>query len=328
MAARMDALNYPYIRVRSADWLKRTLLIFPHVVRMTPSRRAPADDPKIAIFRDTTSHGKPLLRSADLHGVHVQDSQRELVAELQQRLDADGPTFRNRFGRSAALTGGASSIANHCTVWERRLFHPTSFQIHANKLFEDLTDFLRRENLAWTPDSEITDGPDYLEMHPQLGEAVMATLAMACAENEGLQVVTEFPKLHGKLLGTPREKILTACLDGSRQGGGISGQQIGEFLVYRSCNVDNLSLESLIALKKERDALADFREKLDELAKTLPPTIFSDDRRKEEIKTCSVACSANGRRTAETSAAARATFSARVSSVKRENSPRNWLRPQ
>ena len=41
-----DALNYPYIRVRDVEWLKRALLVFPHVVRMTPgfARGAPADD--------------------------------------------------------------------------------------------------------------------------------------------------------------------------------------------------------------------------------------------------------------------------------------------
>lgn len=47
-------------------------------------------------------------------------------------------------------------------------------------------------------------------MHPRLGEAVMATLAMARAANGGLQVVTEFPGLHGSLLGTPHGRILAA----------------------------------------------------------------------------------------------------------------------
>jgi hypothetical protein len=43
----VDALNYPYTRIRSADWLKRTLLIFAHVVRMSPSSNAPSDDPEV-----------------------------------------------------------------------------------------------------------------------------------------------------------------------------------------------------------------------------------------------------------------------------------------
>jgi hypothetical protein len=65
-------------------------------------------------------------------------------------------------------------------------------------LLDGLTHFLTHEHPAWVPD--YAHGPDYLEMHPLLREAAMATLAMACAENEGFQVVTEFPGFHGKLI--------------------------------------------------------------------------------------------------------------------------------
>lgn len=282
MAADVDALNYPYIRVRSADWLKRTLLIFPHVVRMTPFEGAPADDPEIAAFAQFAGRRAPLLRSADLHNTHVYEAQRELVAELRTRLGADERNFRRRFGRESAGQRDVGSIKTP-TVWERRLAAGATFQIHSYKLFEELTDFLRQERLAWRPARGIADGPQYLEMHPALGEAVMATLAMACAENEGLQVVTEFPELHGKLLGTPREKILSACLDGARPSGRTSGEQIAEFLVYRRCDVDRLSVEGIAALKRERDALSEFRGRLEELAKTLPPTIHSDERLQERL---------------------------------------------
>src|ERR1700750_860702 len=100
MQADMDALNYPYIRVRSLDWLKRTLLIFPHVVRMTPEIRAPAEDPHFSAFTQSESGRYPLLRPADLHSSHVQDAQLELVAELEQRLEQDRRGFRARYGRS------------------------------------------------------------------------------------------------------------------------------------------------------------------------------------------------------------------------------------
>lgn len=282
MAAQLDALNYPYIRVRSVDWLKRTLLIFPHVVRMTPDWRAPADDPEVSAFAHLMGDRYPLLRSADLQSSHVRVAQLELVAELRSRLDKEGGRFRARYGRQAASDLATSLIGETLTIWERRLSPHATFQIHAYKLYEELTAFLRQENLVWHPD--FPDGPDYLEMHPHLGEAVMATLAMACAENEGLQVVTEFPRLHGKLLGTPREKILTACLDGIKPTGSTSGQEIAEFLVYRWCNVDMLSAENILALKDERAALADFRGKLEELATTLPTTIHSEKVRQERLE--------------------------------------------
>ena len=273
MPAGLDALNYPYIRVRSLDWLKQTLLIFPHVVRMTPDTRAPADDDEIAAFARIESGRYPLLRPADLNSSYVHDAQFGLIAEIRSRLQQDREGFLARYGRQAADHSATSLVGQD--PWKRRLSERASFQIHAYKLIFQLLDFLQRENLAWWPDINRADGPDYIEMHPQLGEAVMATLATACADSEGFQLVTEFPRLHGKLLCTPQEKILTACLDGIKPTGATSGQQIAEFLVYRCCSVDKLSAENIVALKDERAALADFRTKLETLAKSLPPTIHS-----------------------------------------------------
>jgi hypothetical protein len=281
MAADKDALNYPYIRVRSVDWLKRTLLIFPHVVRMTPAWGAPADDPEISAFMNFEGRRGPLLRAADLQGTPVHKAQHALIEELRSRIEVDGSTFRNRFGRQATEIRSAD-FSRHSDVWDRRLLDRT-FQIHTYKLLEELTAFLTYEDLAWEPAPELADGTNYIEMHPALGEAIMATLAMACAENEGLQVVTEFPELHGKLLGVPREKILAATFDDDGPGGGTSGQQIAEFLVYRCCDVDLLSAEAIAGLQDERQALADFRTKIDELAATLPETIHSQKHREQYL---------------------------------------------
>src|SRR4051794_10967951 len=121
MAAQLDALNYPYIRIRSVDWLKRTLLIFPHVVRMTPDLRAPADDPEVSAFVHLMGDRYPLLRSADLQSSHVRVAQLELVAELRSRLDKEGGSFRARYGRQAASDLATSLIGENLTIWERRL---------------------------------------------------------------------------------------------------------------------------------------------------------------------------------------------------------------
>src|SRR5262245_23888117 len=145
MAAQLDALNYPYIRVRSLDWLKRTLLIFPHVVRMTPEIRAPAEDPQFSAFTRIESDRYPLLRSADLHSRPVHDAQLELVAELRSRLEQDRDGFRARYGQQAAGLSTASLIGENLTLWERRLSPHATFQIHAYKLFDELTAFLRQE---------------------------------------------------------------------------------------------------------------------------------------------------------------------------------------
>jgi hypothetical protein len=120
-------------------------------------------------------------------------------------------------------------------------------------------------------------------MNPRLGEAIMATLAQACAENEGLKVVTEFPKLHGKLIGVSRDAILEACLNETEPSGQTSAQPIAEFLVYRRCDVSELTAEKIAALKAERDALADFRNKIETFAATLPETIHSEKTLQERL---------------------------------------------
>jgi hypothetical protein len=112
----------------------------------------------------------------------------------------------------------------------------------------------------------------------------MATLAAACAENEGLQVVTECPDLHSKIPRAPRDKILTACLERVNPGNQVSGQKVAEVFVYRHCNVDMLSTEAIVALKNERDALADFRGELETLAKALPTPIHSETHLQEHIE--------------------------------------------
>jgi hypothetical protein len=162
------------------------------------------------------------------------------------------------------------------TVWERRLSDRPTFQIHRHKILPELTAYLLSQRLAWPPKKQFSDGPEYLEMHPRLGEAVMATLAFACAENEGLQVVTEFPKLHSKVIQQPKDMILRACLEEPKASGKTSAQQVAEFIVYKRCNVSKLTAERIAALKKERDALAKFRAELEELARTLPPIMHSE----------------------------------------------------
>lgn len=280
MPADMDALNYPYIRVRSADWLKRTLLLFPHVARMTPFNNAPADDPEIDAFCWQAGARGPLLRSADLHAAHVVQAQREMIVALESLRREIGT---RRFGVLKKWPSDGPTDPG-LTIWEQRLGHGRqSFQIHGEKVLDELAHYLLRQGLAWYPQNGRAHGPSYIEMHPMLGEAVMATLAMACAENEGMRVVTEFPRLHGKLLGVPRGDVLNAAFSPAMGRGSTSPQQVAEFVVYRRCNVEALTVERIAALKGERDALAAFRTKLEDLAATLPPTIHDETRLEERL---------------------------------------------
>lgn len=278
MAVESDALNYPYIRVRSADWLKRTLLIFPHVVRMTPKAHAPADDPEILPFTYTQGARGKLLQSARLWDPEVKRAQKQLVVELDNIFAASPDSFLKRFQKQTMGREDLGATAGHLTVWEKRELRKASFQIHRHKLYDELVEYLRLKNLAWSAPEEMSDGPDYLEMNPRLGEAIMASLANACADNEGLQVITEFPDIHGRLLGVPRGGLLQASLqDKEFAPSGTSERQIAEFLVFRRCgSVQALTVDDIAALQEERAALASFRAKLEDLAATIPANIRSE----------------------------------------------------
>jgi hypothetical protein len=94
VAAIHDALNYPYIRVQDVDWLKSTLLLFPHVARIRPYD-APDDDPEIEVFTHTVGAAdEPLLRSIYPHDIphHLQE---DLLEHLQEALSRDGNPFNS-----------------------------------------------------------------------------------------------------------------------------------------------------------------------------------------------------------------------------------------
>lgn len=272
MTADIDALNYPYIHIREVEWLKRTLLIFPHVVRMLPRFREYSDFdlPEIRPFCAAIGRRGPLLRPARVQAIHVEQAQTRLIREIKRDLARDEKGFKAKFGKAAAKRFLARTKAQ-------------GFQIHSGKLFEELGRFLTREGLAWEPDKDLSDGWGYLELHPKMGDAVMATLAFACAENEGLQVVTEFPKLHGSIIGLPEKSIYGASLANKISGEKEVGEDAVQFLVYRRCDPSKLSVDRLLALNQEWEALADFRAALQVAAGRVPKNIRDNEIREQYL---------------------------------------------
>ncbi|PXA90298.1 hypothetical protein DMC25_06720 [Caulobacter sp. D4A] len=264
----MDALNYPYIRVRDANWLKQTLLLFPHVARMRP-RWAPPDDPEIETFRWAAKDQNPLLRSVNLHSQAVRNAQRRLMLKIAECLETDEAAFRARFAKEA-FEGHYNASADD--LWGQRLNPSAGFQIHADKIFYHFSEFLEFKDLCWAP--ERPHGEHYLEVHPRLGAAIMTTLAFAAARDEGLRVVTEFPDLHGQMIAAGDDNLLHRLSEGDTpKPEPINGHRIAEIIVYQRCDVGHLSAEDMVALTEERAAFARFRQALEEEAKALPPEI-------------------------------------------------------
>ena len=189
MAEINDALNYPYIRVRDVDWMKSTLLLFPHVARIRPYD-APEDDPEIHVFTQTKGGGdEMLLRSIYPYEIpdHLQD---ELYDHLKATLAKEAGGLRRRFGEHATrreLAGVRSAEG----LWARR--EEGVSQLHHDKIAPRLLFELRNNGLAWEP--KYPDHPNYVEMHRVVGDAIMSALAFAAAQTQGMRVVTEFPDL-------------------------------------------------------------------------------------------------------------------------------------
>jgi len=170
------ALYYPYIHIRDLNWLKANLLIFPNIRRMIPINFTPDDAYEIREFTEYVDDKPPLLQPADLGSDRSLQAQENLASKL--RHDVKNQEFVLRYGK-----GAARAMVND---------HSYGFQIHAQKLSGELRDALTADNkLAWQPVTAEPYDPysEYIEVHPRVGEAVMSTLAVACALASGLDIV-------------------------------------------------------------------------------------------------------------------------------------------
>jgi hypothetical protein len=167
-----NALYYPYIHIRDVNWLKGTLLLFPQVRRMLPAYFCPDDAPAI---REFVSHGRALLEMANLGSDRARLAQLDLAAQLE--TDAKDPQFQLTYGPAATR--------------KDLPYDSPGFQIHQGKLQPELITVLRNSGLGWVPVNRETYDfhTEYMELHPRVGEAIMSTLAVACALGEGLDIV-------------------------------------------------------------------------------------------------------------------------------------------
>ena len=254
------ALYYPYIHIHDVRWLKATLLIFDQVRRMIPTPRAQADSLALLPFTQPPEHEEPMLTGVDLWSPRVQGAQADLARRL--RNDAENHDFRHRFGRQAAealKTPGDKG-----------------FQIHQAKLNFELADTLRSNMLAWAPDSlEPYDlSQEYVELHPRVGEAVMATLAIACAMGEGLDIVGDSRSgpLHNCLISKQPEDVYDAWLNPATifpAPPQATPRELLEFVISIACDPSTLEANNLRELGKDREPIRRLMHALEERAKNM-----------------------------------------------------------
>jgi hypothetical protein len=270
MASR--SLYYPYIHIRDPNWLKTTLLLFSEVRRMTPIRGLqPGDSEAIKPFTQRHGGREPMLRSANLWSGRAVAAQVELARRLRE--DAKDLDFMNRFGQYATeAMRGTDDLG---------------FQIHQAKLHESLREVLSYTGLAWDPQTRHPyDRAEYVELNERLGQAIMSTLAIACATGEGLDIVGDKRSgpLHDCLAKKRIEDVYDTWL---KPANAISdpirpdARELFEFVVTFACDTTNLDVENLANMGSNREPIHRLMEALADRAKKMDAMDPSEDRQQK-----------------------------------------------
>jgi hypothetical protein len=257
------ALYYPYIHIRNIRWLKATLLLFSEVQRMVPDRVTPKDNDEVEAFTNGSSGRPALLTPAMLWTPRALSAQEALASRL--RTDAQKSGFLSHYGRYSA----------------RQSLKPGDygFQIHQGKLHRPLQEALRDTGLAWQPSKNPkpydVETANYVELHPDVGEVVMSTLALAVATGQGLDIVGDqrSGSLHRCLLEKNAESIYDAWLHPSAVPPAPvepRGEELFEFLIGFPCDLREVTPDGLAALQDDREPLRRLVTRLQELAKEIP----------------------------------------------------------
>ncbi|PCE34427.1 hypothetical protein [Burkholderia ubonensis] len=255
-----DALYYPYVHIRDEDWLKRTLLVFPGMARMIADDYTPNDGDLVVAL---STGPKPLLRRADLSTPLAKAAQQRLLSEMAADLASDRDGYLARFGEDASKAATSAD--------------PLGFQMHIGRASYELAEFLRSNGLAWTPPPDIIDHPNYVQMHPRIGEAVLGTIAVACARDEGFDIVANSDDAPSRKLNQCIAMDTATAVYDAIVRGKVSGQHeqlsdtaVLEVIAHFHCDVSKLSAENLIALADEREALSNLKAELYKMASTVP----------------------------------------------------------
>ena len=130
------ALYYPYIHIRSEQWLKATLLCAPAVTRIVPETYIPEDASHIAHYTRTIGPFGALLQAVPAYSQAADAAQHRLLSNLRRNKER----VHSKFSRQPA---------------------PASDQywIHDAKFTADLLRYLTENDLAWPSRGPAWGGP-------------------------------------------------------------------------------------------------------------------------------------------------------------------------
>jgi hypothetical protein len=266
-----DGLYYPYIHVRDEAWLKATLLYFPHILRMVPPGFETRDSDFVAgLGQKPGARGEPLLGNYYLRSYATDQAVDRLTLRLLDDIKKH-PRFADQFSRTA--TQAAYSGRDY------------DFLIHRSKAPDAFWEELSGRGLMWPPFPNdrsmrehwpiyaISGYREWAAVHPILGEAFMATVAAAAAQDQGLEVVTDTARVHAIASSRDEEAIYQTLIHGRSRTGASEPEmtlRLAHLVIVGGFDVSTLSPEDLAAMSRNREALFDFRRHLAERVAEIP----------------------------------------------------------
>ena len=170
------------------------------------------------------------------------------------------------------------------------------FQIHRGKAPQVFWDELKKLGMMWPPLTRVRGGDrdEWAASHPLLGEAFMATVAIAAAKERGMEIVTDAPGVHRATACRDEEAIYQMLIcrrPAKRLQDGLTGQKeqldnakgemtlrLAHLIVVGNFDVSALTADDLAEMSKNREALFDFRRDLGRRVVEIPAMSSESER--------------------------------------------------
>jgi Family of unknown function (DUF6236) len=233
------ALYYPYVHIRSEQWLKMALLYWESVRRIVPRNFQPEHDEK---YGSKVAVAEGLVESTPPDKYVEQAGERfraTVLPQLKQELQRKGFPL-------------AQKLKDALNTQEQRL----DYEIHPDKLDQTLIEELTALEVAAR-----TEGPD-LVVRPDVGIAYMLCLAQVMSDGLHAEPVTHDPAI---------AQLNTAFSFQPDETAGIPAVVTLDLPFPNATALADVPWKKIIAFRKDHeDQRLEFRKTINEVAEKLP----------------------------------------------------------
>jgi hypothetical protein len=268
------ALYYPYIHIRpdKIDWLKATLLCFPQVRRMAPEGYNLRDRPEVIDFlSEKNADGNPLL---DVERLDMDDqssaaarAQERLLNKLQHYNDIITKRYAGKNNKHKGKKG-------------------KNYTIHREKIHGDIWRYLVFNNLVKASGSK-RDDPygEWVDIEPELGDAIMSTIAIAVSRSKGLDIVTSDSTVHNAIVTQSEDEVFNSLLNLGETKNTPSDadkvEELAQVVIQTKFDVSQLNVAQIAELHKEGKSLMAFKKALLPIASQIPHIEDAEERQRQ-----------------------------------------------